>query len=80
MILLVTELAVLEDPAVVDEDDEAAELRFVLAAAAANRNSMERATLCPIAVAGCAEVAWLGHTIVVIVAELGVGRVAAGAL
>ena len=49
-------------------------------AAAANRNSMERATLCPIAVAGCAEVAWLGHTIVVIVAELGVGRVAAGAL
>jgi len=30
MILLVTELAVLEDPAVVDEDDEAAELRLFL--------------------------------------------------
>ena len=46
---------------------------FVLSAATTNRNVPKSASFCPVPSAGLAEVPWLRKTVVVVVAELGVG-------
>lgn len=51
----------------------------VLAGPTADGDVTEGPTLSPVTAAGLAEVAWLGEVVVVVVAELGVGRVAAWA-
>lgn len=51
----------------------------VLAGAAAEGHVAEGATLGPVSAAGLAEVAWLGEIVVVVVAKLGGGGVAARA-
>ena len=53
---------------------------LVLAAAAADGDIAKGAALRPVAATGLAEVAWLRRAVVVVVAELGVGGVAAWAV
>jgi len=80
VMILVAELVVLEDNAAAVEDDDALELRLFLRLLPPWGDTAEGAALCPVATARLAKVAWLCRAIVVIVAELSIRGIAAGAL